>query len=146
MFSQAIWCHCQVSIHICVHPNRHTHLRTSTKILHKGISLAQGFFQKQRRHANGARGTVILFRTCKESYLPFLCFWRQHSHEVAKQFGFIPMYYHVLAYIQRSFGQEDFNSTGTISKADRACQWDGETVALLREYRKSSRFFFHCFW
>ena len=55
-------------------PGIHTHLHAPKKVLHKGPSVAQGLFQKQRKHANGTRGRVTLFRTCKENYLLFLCF------------------------------------------------------------------------
>ena len=46
-------------------------------------------------HANGTRKTVTLFRKYTETYLFILCFWRQHSHDVAKQFGFIARYSHI---------------------------------------------------
>ena len=100
--------------------------------------MAQGLFQRQSRHVNGARGTLTLWRQYKESDF-FLCFCRQHSHEVAKQFGVIARYSYVFAYIQTDFQQEDFSGTGTTSKKkERPCQW-AESNGHFSQRRKKKR-------
>ena len=75
----------------------------------------------------------------------FICFSRQHSHEVAKQFGIIAKYSHVFAYIHRCFGQKDFSGTGTISKAARLCQW-GESTNHFSQKIKGELSAFSLFW
>ena len=117
--------------------------RTPKEALHKKISMAQRFFHRQSRHVNGASETLTLWRQYMKSEFFFHCFCQQQSHEVAKQFGVIARYSYILAYVQTDFQQEDFNGTGTLSKADRACKYGDRTSHDDSDNKKAFVFFFH---
>ena len=69
MFSQAVWCHCQVFTRICVHPKR-----LCTRGFQSHRDSFKGRAGMPMGHANGPRKTVTRFRKYIETHLFFLCF------------------------------------------------------------------------